>query len=223
MNRAAPTTASETMRGSVLVLMCSSWCVAAGFPGNWAGPYPPCTGSSELLKYQGMDITVRIVTANPVLAAEFRSAMNFWSTVIDMRWHESRTMFCALELLDGDAHLFEDSTVAKSQSSERAGFQGWIAFNPKAPLTRQELFFTAVHEIGHLLGLSHNPNTASVMYYTNRDDSNVLDAADILSLANRHKVRAFGRVPVLITRGLPGERSNEALNFFQRPWNALLH
>jgi hypothetical protein len=170
-----------------------------------------------------MDVAVRIATANPVLAAEFRSAMNFWSTVIDMRWHESRTMFCAIELVDGDAQLFEDSTVAKSQFSERAAFQGWIAFNPRAPLTRKELFFTAVHEIGHLLGLPHNPNTASVMYYTNRDGSNVLDAADILSLANRHKVRAFDRTPVLITRGLPGERPTEALNFLHRRWNAILH
>jgi hypothetical protein len=132
-------------------------------------------------------------------------------------------MFCALELVDGNAQLFEDSTVAKSQFTERAGFQGWIAFNPKAPLTRKELFFTAVHEIGHVLGLSHNPNTGSVMYYTNRDGSNVLDAADILSLANRHKVRAIGRVPLLISPGLPGERSSEALNFFQRRWNAILH
>jgi hypothetical protein len=160
-----------------------------------------------------MDLTVRISTANSVLAAQFRAAMDFWSTVIEMRWHESLTGLCAVELFDGDAKLFEDSTVAKSHLSERSGFQGWIAFNPKAPLTREELFFTAVHEIGHLLGLSHNPNTASVMYYTNCRGSNILDAGDLLALSARHKLRAIGRVPLPVTRDFPGERSAEARDF----------
>jgi hypothetical protein len=210
------------MRALVLVLMCSCLCVAGVLP-NWTGAYPPCEASSELLKYEGMDLTVRIATANPDLATEFRAAMNFWSTVIDMGWHESPTLFCSVALLDGDPQLFQDSTVAKSQFSERSGFQGWIAFNPKAPLTREELFFTAVHEVGHLLGLSHNPDLASVMYYTNREGSNVLDAADLLSLSTRHKLRVASPAPLSVAPRLPGEQPVEAVNFFRRHRTALIH
>jgi len=185
------------MRVLVLALFCSSWLLAAGPPNNWTGPYAPCTASPELLKYQSMNLGVRIATANAALAAQFQRAMDFWSTVIDMRWHADATSLCAVQLLDGEPQLFEDSTVAKSHLSERSGFQGWIAFNAKAPLTRDELFLTAVHELGHLLGLPHNPDTASVMYYTNREGPSLLDAADLLSLSTRHRLRDTAqRAPV---------------------------
>lgn len=209
------------MRAWVLAILCSSWSVAGPAPKNWTGPYPPCLGSTELLKYDSMDLRVRIGTSNPLLASQFQAAMNFWSTVIDMRWQLSSTSLCAVELLDGEPRLFEDSTVAKSHLSELSGFQGWIAFNPKAPLTRQELFLTAVHEIGHLLGLSHNSNPASVMYYTNRKESNVLDAADLVSLAERHKLRVAGGTPIRCVS--PDAASLTALNSIRRRVFSVVH
>ena len=167
----------------MLALLCGAWSLAGESPKNWTGPYPPCAASPELLKYESMNLGIRLATSNLALATQFQGALNFWATVIDMHWHVERTSLCAVELLDGRPQLFEDSTVAKSHLAELSGFQGWIAFNAKAPLTREELFLTAVHEIGHLLGLSHNPDTASVMYYTNREGSDLLDPADLLSLA----------------------------------------
>jgi hypothetical protein len=212
------------MRVLVLALLCSSWCVAGELPKNWAGPYAPCAASSELLKYKSMDLGVQFATSNPLLAAQFRAALNFWSTVIDMRWHTARTSLCAVELLDGEPQLFADSTIAKSHLSERSGFQGWIAFNPKAPLTDEELFLTAVHEIGHLLGLPHNPDVASIMYYTNREGSDVLDTADLLSLAGRHKLRAIGPAPIrCVNADFPGEPAMTAFSSFRRRLFFLVH
>ncbi len=212
------------MRAWVLVILCSSWSFAGPAPKNWTGPYPPCLGSTELLKYDSMDLGVRVATSNPVLASQFQAAMNFWSTVIDMQWQLNSSSLCAVELLDGEPRLFEDSTVAKSHLTELGGFQGWIAFNPKAPLTREELFLTAVHEIGHLLGLSHNSNPASVMYYTNRKDSKVLDSADLLSLAERHKLRVTASAPIrCVNPALAGVPSLTALNSFRRRLFSVVH
>jgi len=209
----------------VLALLCSSWSLAADLPTNWTGSYPPCTASTELLKYESMNLGVRLATANPILAAQFQNAMNFWSTVIDMRWRLDSTSHCAVELLDGEPQLFEDSTVAKSHLAERSGFQGWIAFNSKAPLTREELFLTAVHEIGHLLGLSHNSDGASIMYYTNREGSDLLDAADLLSLAARHRLRPTVHVGPIrcINADLAGTPSIAALNSFRHRLFSIIH
>lgn len=213
------------MRVLVLAILCGAWSLPGELPKNWTGPYPLCTASPELLKYESMNLGVRLATSNPALAAQFQAALNFWATVIDMRWHVERTSLCAVELLDGEPQLFEDSTVAKSHLAGRTWFQGWIAFNAKAPLTREELFLTAVHEIGHLLGLSHNPDIASVMYYTNREGSDILDAADLLSLGTRHRLRPTVRVaPVrCINSDFAVAPSLAAFNSFRHRLFSIIH
>ena len=55
--------------------------------------------------------------------------------------------------------------AARSQFPDRPAFQGWIAFNPGSKLTQDEMFVVSVHEIGHLLGLPHNPSGSSMMYF----------------------------------------------------------
>ena len=156
---------------------------------NWQGDFPPCHQRFELLKRDPMNLGVKISTSNAVLAHQFREALDFWATVVDMNWHEDESDSCAMELVDGTPAILKTSIVARSQFTEWDNFQGWIAFNPRAPLTNTELYLTAVHEIGHMLGLKHNPSMHSVMYYLDLEGTEVLDPTDLATLAMRHKLR----------------------------------
>ena len=160
---------------------------------NWSADYPPCNRRSELLKHGPLSLGVRFNTANPILAQQFRKAMDFWAGVLDLEWHEDSTGNCSMEVSDGERQLFEptpDNMVARSQFPDRQDFQGWIVFNPALTLTPAELYRISVHEIGHMLGLKHNPDTRSVMYNIDLECSEELDAADLASLSAHHKLRA---------------------------------
>lgn len=151
-----------------------------------------------------MNLGVRVATANSALAEQFRWALDFWATVLDLDWHEDNTENCSMELIDGGRELFAaapEIMVARSQFPDRLDFQGWIAFNPVVALTKIELYRISVHEIGHMLGLRHNPNAKSLMYDLDLDSSESLDAADLSSLAARHKLRtAFPAETVTLTK-----------------------
>jgi catechol 2,3-dioxygenase-like lactoylglutathione lyase family enzyme len=171
---------------------------------NWTGPYSACRQRSELLKHGAMDIGVRFSTSNPELELQFRRALDFWTEILDLRWHEDNSESCSLQLVDGTPEILQRSIVARSQFPDWDNFQGWIAFNPAAPLTHTETFLTAVHEIGHILGLKHNPNSRSVMYYLDLEGSEYLDEADLILLGSHHKLRSNVRpgMPVLRTEVL---------------------
>ena len=170
--------------------------------GNWRANFPPCKQHSELLKQGPMNLGVRIATANPVLAQQFRAAMDFWAKILDLEWHEESTQNCSLEVVDGERPLFEpepDNMAARSQFPDRRDFEGWIAFNPAISLSRMETYRISVHEIGHILGLRHSTNIKSLMYGFDLDDSQTLDAADLAFLADRHKLRIVSLTrPILL-------------------------
>ena len=168
---------------------------------NWTGPYSACNQHGELLKHQAMEIGVKFSTSNPELEQQFRQALTFWSEVLDMKWHEDDSSSCSLQLVDGTPDILKHTIVARSQFTDWDNFQGWIAFNPTAELTHTELYLTAVHEIGHMLGLKHNPNARSVMYYLDLEGQEYLDATDLALLASRHKMRLHIRpgIPVVQT------------------------
>jgi len=172
--------------------------------GNWRANFPPCKQHSELLKQGPMNLGVRVATANPVLAEQFRAAMDFWAKVLDLEWHEESTEDCSIEVIDGDRPLFEpepENMAARSQFPDRSDFQGWIAFNPAVPLDRVEFYRISVHEIGHMLGLRHSTNIKSLMYGFDLDGSESLDPADLASLAGRHKLRITSLTqPILLTK-----------------------
>lgn len=160
-------------------------------PGDWNGNYLPCDRHRELLKHERMSLGVRISTSNPVLAEQFLRAMDFWARILDMDWHEENTQECSIQLVDGRRELFKETLqAARAQFPDQPAFQGWIAFNPNMDLTETELYLTSVHELGHMLGLPHNPSAWSVMYYLSLEGSVSLDTADLASLAARHKLRA---------------------------------
>jgi hypothetical protein len=174
---------------------------------NWTANYPNCGHHTELLKHDRMNLGVRLATANPVLAKQFKLALDFWATVVDLDWHEDNSEDCAIQLVDGHRDLFEpepENVAARSQFPDRRGFQGWIVFNPAVPLSRAELYRISVHEIGHMLGLRHSANTLSLMYGLDLECSESLDAADLASLSAHHKLRiASVNEPVKLTRNQP--------------------
>jgi hypothetical protein len=203
------------MRLIMAALLLTACSVEGQSQNNRGGPQQACTSSRELMKYESMNLGVRMVTSRLELTTQFENAMAFWASIIDMHWHIEPTSVCAVQVFDGEAELFKDSTVAKAHLVDTNGFSGWIAFNPKAPLTRDELYLTAIHEIGHLLGLSHNANTASVMYYTNRSGSDLLDTSDLAALSKEHRLRKTVR-NILVNRGWgskTGIPCNELLTF----------
>lgn len=136
-----------------------------------------------------MNLGVKISTSNPELARAFRSAMNFWSRVVNMDWHEDPSSSCAIQLVDGTPQILKNGIVARSQFIEWDNFQGLIAFNPRTQLSDSEMYLTAVHEIGHMLGLKHNPSATSVMYYLDLQGAEILDQTDLAVLATRHRLR----------------------------------
>jgi hypothetical protein len=159
-------------------------------PANWKADYPPCNRHSELLSKEHMDLGVRLATANPVLAKQFRRAMHSWASILDLDWHEEDTQDCSILLIDGEKELFQPSAiVARSQLPDRLEFQGWIAFNPGQKLEATDLYRIALHEIGHILGLKHSSNAWSVMYGFDLDGHKWLDPTDLAQLATRHKLR----------------------------------
>ncbi|MBV8073081.1 MAG: matrixin family metalloprotease [Acidobacteriaceae bacterium] len=156
---------------------------------NWAGDFAPCANRSELLKHGPMSLGVKFSTSNHAIEREFRKAMDFWASIVDMNWHEDEGSSCAINVVDGTPEILKNAVIARSQFPEWDNFQGWIAFDAHAPLSKFEMYVTAVHEIGHLLGLKHNPDASSIMYFLDLEGPEVVDHQDILSLASRHLLR----------------------------------
>jgi hypothetical protein len=177
-------------RAMMLCLVIAFTMRAGERPGAWTGPYSPCDGHAEVLKREPMNLGVRFSTSNPALKAEFARAMSFWASIVEMNWHEEDSRACAIQTVDGDPGLFRPGEVARAQFPGLPAYQGWIAFNPRVSLPANELFLTAVHELGHLLGLPHSSNASSVMYFLALDGPVFLDRADLAALAARHRLRA---------------------------------
>ncbi len=184
------------MRSAILfiVFLTTSIVQGASPNSNWNGPYPPCRKHDDLLSRDHMDLGVRISTPNLVLAQQFEKAMNFWSEILDMTWHEVNSESCSVQLVDGTPELFASyggcaCAPARSQLPDRRGFQGWIAFNPAMSSTTEQMFRDSVHEIGHLFGLQHNPSVSSVMFFDDFGQDSSLDFADLRALAGMHKLR----------------------------------
>jgi len=170
---------------------------------NWSGPYQPCSNSSEFLKPGHMDLGVRYDTSSPVAADALRRALRFWSAILDMDFHEDSSRSCSLALVDATHEILnENNDVARAQFTDWDNFRGWIAFDPHIGeyMSADEIYATAVHELGHMFGLFHNSHPTSVMFYIDADGSSVLDETDLDAVRARHTIRQSirrGPIPVL--------------------------
>ena len=137
------------------------------------------------------DIGVKI-DVGPEWTDGFRRAIRFWNMVVAAKFHEETKLNgCSIRIIYGRRNVVNRLVVARSQMIDRDDFRGKIAVSPTAPreLSSPEIYATAVHEIGHMLGLKHNTRTHSVMYFLNVDGTEALDGEDILELSRLHKVR----------------------------------
>ena len=158
---------------------------------NWTSADAPCANYDDLLRPVLGDIGVRFDAAEP-WAGAFRWALSFWNTVLASNLHEDKDLnTCAVRIIEGGPDILDHTVVARSQIPDWAGFQGKIAVSPEAAkhMSRSEMYGTAVHEIGHILGLKHNPSCRSVMYFLNVAGSEALDRDDILELRKHHQLR----------------------------------
>lgn len=90
--------------------------------------------------------------------------------------------------------LHSGTIVARAQLLDRLNFQGWIAVDPRASSYLADDDATAIwiHEIGHLLGLKHNPSASSVIFGVDVDGSSKLDSQDLRAIASQHALRPVG-------------------------------
>jgi len=181
-----------SLLASVSILF-STATLAAGAP-NWTANYPACRHHDELLKTGPLNVGVRILTNNVPLAQQFERALDYWSSILDLAWHNEDSADCTIQVLDGKSDLFATADrcrciSARAQFPDQPGFEGWIAFNPGMKLNAEDLYRLSVHEIGHLLGLGHSSSPRSVMYFFDVDSPIELDTADLRALAAKHKLR----------------------------------
>jgi hypothetical protein len=158
---------------------------------NWTTADVPCAKYGDLRNTALEDIGVKIDAAQCWRDA-FRQAFRFWNTVLAANFHsETDLSNCAVRVVSGGRGILKGAMVARSQFPERSNFRGKIVVSPAAvnEMNSAEMYGTAVHELGHMLGLKHNASSHSVMYFLDVNGTEGLDCADISDLSKHHKLR----------------------------------
>ena len=151
-----------------------------------------CEDYAEIRKAGHMTIGVSFDIPDPLIREQFRHAMDFWATVLDMEWHSDETSSCAIRVGYGVPEMFDSDDIAQADDPDlTATFRGEIAFNAAFAITPLEAYLVCVHEIGHLLGLDHNPSPTSVMYAVGLEGAEKLEATDVSALSARHRMRQW--------------------------------
>ena len=154
---------------------------------NWSTPDKPCAHYDDLKKYALGDIGVKIDVSDPAWAAAFRRALVFWNKVLDVNFHEEKSInACALRITDGPVVMFAGGHTAFAQFTDLDGFEAKIVVLPQAPLSPAGKFVNAVHEIGHIVDLRHNPDPVSVMYPVIENGSKLRELANAVQYRISH-------------------------------------
>ena len=157
---------------------------------NWTSPDASCAKYDDLRNFSLGDVGVRIDAAEP-WADGFRRALSFWNTVLAANFHEEADLnLCAVRIINGSPDIFNAGIVARSQLTSWAGFRGEIAVSSAAAnqMSSAEIYGAAVHELGHMLGLKHNANIHSVMYFLDIEGTELLDSNDVSDLSRLHEL-----------------------------------
>jgi Matrixin len=184
-------------RSLVAAIMCFG-CVCqltahaqVNLPSNWGSPDEPCAQYDSLRNRVLGNIGVKI-DVNGAWAEAFRWAFRFWNSVLVVNFHEERSLSaCSIRIVSGSPEILNHAIVARSQIVGWANFRGKIAVSPGSAeeMNSAEIYAAAVHELGHMLGLTHNASRESIMYFLNVDGTEHLDCEDILELSAHHELR----------------------------------
>ncbi len=159
---------------------------------NWASADEPCANYDDLRRHVLGDIGVKIDASEPWVNA-FRRALSFWNSVLVANFHEETNLnACAIRIINGGPDILNNGIVSRSQITGWDNFRGKIAVSAGAEkeMSSAEMYGAAVHELGHMLGLKHNSNSRSIMYFLNVTGTEALDSKDILDLSSHHQLRA---------------------------------
>ncbi len=148
-----------------------------------ASPALGCQNAAVLKLTGHLELGVRFSTHDARIVEQASRALNRWSEIADVSWHRDNTDNCSIDFEDG---TFADGNEIAEANAER----GSIIFARAGELTARELWVTAFHEVGHLLGLQHNADPQSVMYWIDFRGDEVLDDSDMRALAAAHALRA---------------------------------
>jgi hypothetical protein len=154
---------------------------------NWSTSDKPCANYNDLKRYALGDIGVKIDVSDPAWAAAFRRALVFWNKVLDVNFHEEKNInACALRITDGPLVMFGGGYTAFAQFTDLDGFEAKIVVLPQVPLSPAGKFVNAVHEIGHIVDLRHNPDPMSVMYPDIENSSKLREFANAVQYKITH-------------------------------------
>jgi hypothetical protein len=157
---------------------------------NWSTPDEPCAKYNDLKKYALGDIGVKIDVSDPAWAAAFRRALVFWNKILDVNFHEEKNInACVLRITDGPLAMFDGNYTAFAQAADLDGFEAKIVVLPQVPFSPAATFVNAVHEIGHVVDLRHNPDPRSVMYPDIENLSKMREFANAMQYRISHTLR----------------------------------
>jgi hypothetical protein len=169
-------------------------------PLNWDSPDAPCAQYDNLRSRVLGNIGVKIDVNRP-WANAFRRALQFWNSVLVVNFHEERSLdTCGIRIVNGGRDILNHGILARSQLIGRGNFRGKIAVSPGSAkeMNSAAIYAAAVHELGHMLGLKHNPSSRSIMYFFSVDGDEYLDRGDILELSAYHELRpaTISEIPI---------------------------